>query len=46
MKRAGDDEYKEMVCIEPAAIAQPVTVQPGASWEGGQVLSAAKAAAQ
>lgn len=37
---AGDDEYKEMVCIEPAAIAKAVRVEAGQSWEGGQVLSA------
>ena len=37
---AGDEEYKEMVCIEAAAIATPVTVAPGAHWEAGQVLTA------
>ncbi|KAK9916170.1 hypothetical protein WJX75_009639 [Coccomyxa subellipsoidea] len=36
----GDDEYKEMVCLEPAVAGSgPVTLQPGASWSAKQKLS-------
>ena len=38
--RAGDEEYKEMVCIEAAAIERPVSVAAGESWEAGQTLTA------
>lgn len=35
----GDDEYKVMLCIEPAVAGSgPVTVAPGASWTGSQTL--------
>lgn len=37
---AGDDEYKDMVCIEAAAVERAVTVAPGATWEAGQTLTA------
>ena len=36
----GDEEYKEMVCVEAAAIDEPVKVKPGASWIGEQTLEA------
>ena len=29
-----------MVCVEAAAIERAVSVAPGATWEGGQTLSA------
>jgi glucose-6-phosphate 1-epimerase len=32
--------FRRFVCIEAAAIAQPVTLSPGRSWEGTQVLEA------
>ena len=32
----GDAEYREMVCVEAAAAAAPVVVQPGATWWGSQ----------
>ncbi|EIE25671.1 galactose mutarotase-like protein [Coccomyxa subellipsoidea C-169] len=36
----GDDEYKEMVCLEPAVAGSgPVTLQPGATWTAKQTLS-------
>ncbi|CAL8469848.1 g9390 [Coccomyxa elongata] len=36
----GDEEYKEMVCLEPAVAGSgPVTLQPGASWSAKQMLS-------
>lgn len=39
----GDDEYKEMICVE-AAVAKsgPVEIGPGASWVGTQVLTHSK----
>ena len=36
----GDEEYKEMVCVEAAAIDEPVKVKPKASWIGEQTLEA------
>jgi glucose-6-phosphate 1-epimerase len=38
-RNAGDEEYKEMVCIEAAAVERAVVVAPGEQWEGGQTLS-------
>lgn len=35
----GDEEYKQMVCIEAAAVERAVVVAPGEQWEGGQTLS-------
>jgi len=35
----GDDEWKSMICAESAIVVNPVTVQPGGSWTGTQVLS-------
>lgn len=35
----GDEEYKEMLCVEPAIAASgPITVKAGQSWCGSQVL--------
>jgi glucose-6-phosphate 1-epimerase len=34
-----DDGYKYMVCLEPAVATEPVTVLPGKSWVGSQLLS-------
>ena len=36
---AGDEEYKGMVCIEAAAVEQPLVVGVGAEWTGSQLLS-------
>lgn len=36
----GDDEYREMVCVEAAAAADPVVVAPGATWTGTQRITA------
>jgi glucose-6-phosphate 1-epimerase len=33
-----DDEYLRMLCVEAAIIDQPVTLAPGESWRGAQVL--------
>lgn len=35
-----DDGYKNMVCIEAAAIASPVKLAPDDTWQGAQVLIA------
>ncbi|KAF8042573.1 hypothetical protein BT93_A1033 [Corymbia citriodora subsp. variegata] len=36
----GDDEYKHMLCVEPASIEKPITLKPGEEWKGRQELSA------
>jgi len=38
----GDDEYKNMVCIEPGSVAKPVTLKPGESKVYDQTLIASK----
>lgn len=35
----GDGEYRQLLCVEAAAAAQPVAVAPGARWEGAQQLT-------
>lgn len=36
----GDDEYKEMVCVEPAIAASgPVILAPGETWVGTQHIT-------
>lgn len=35
----GDEEYKNMLCVEPAIAASgPITVPAGQSWCGSQIL--------
>jgi glucose-6-phosphate 1-epimerase len=36
----GEDAYPHFVCVEAACAAEPVRLEPGERWEGGQVLSA------
>ncbi|KAG0495452.1 hypothetical protein HPP92_000143 [Vanilla planifolia] len=36
----GDDEYKHMLCVEAAAIENPITLKPGEEWKGLQEISA------
>lgn len=36
----GDDEYKQMLCIEAATIEKPITLTPGEEWKGSQELCA------
>ncbi|KAJ9455078.1 putative glucose-6-phosphate 1-epimerase [Diplonema papillatum] len=38
-----DQGFNNMVCVEAGAIHVPVTVGPGAEWEGSQTLSVGKA---
>ena len=39
----GNEEYKEMVCIEAAAVERAISVAPGATWKAGQTLSSSSA---
>ena len=34
----GDEEWRAMLCLEAAVVATPVTLAPGARWEGAQRL--------
>ncbi len=36
----GPGEHRRMVCVEAAAVAEPIELAPGASWKGSQALSA------
>ncbi|XP_010545409.1 PREDICTED: putative glucose-6-phosphate 1-epimerase [Tarenaya hassleriana] len=36
----GDEEYKQMLCVEAAAIEKPITLKPGEEWKGRLELSA------
>jgi glucose-6-phosphate 1-epimerase len=35
----GEDEHRRFVCVEAACVGEPVRLEPGARWEGGQVVS-------
>ncbi|CAO3636799.1 unnamed protein product [Cunninghamella echinulata] len=35
----GDDEYKEMICVETGSVAQWVRIEGGQSWSAGQTLT-------
>lgn len=34
----GDDEFREMLCVEAAVVERPVRLEPGAEWSAGQAL--------
>ncbi|WOL01503.1 glucose-6-phosphate 1-epimerase [Canna indica] len=36
----GDEEYKQMICVDAAVIEKPVTLKPGEEWTGRLDLSA------
>ncbi|KAI0488746.1 hypothetical protein KFK09_028585 [Dendrobium nobile] len=36
----GDDEYKHMLCVEPAVIEDPLPLKPGEEWTGRLHISA------
>lgn len=38
LKDLGPEGYRTMLCIEAAAIAVPLVLEPGAEWRGSQVL--------
>jgi glucose-6-phosphate 1-epimerase len=40
MQDLGDEEYKHMLCVEPAAVEKPVTLKPGEEWKGKMELTA------
>ncbi|BAS90863.1 Os04g0603000 [Oryza sativa Japonica Group] len=40
MQDFGDEEYKHMLCVEPAAVEKPITLKPGEEWKGKMDLSA------
>lgn len=35
----GDEEYKQMLCIDGAEIEKPITLKPGEEWTGRLELS-------
>jgi glucose-6-phosphate 1-epimerase len=39
----GDDEWREMLCVEAAVVATPVTLRPGAHWPGMQRVDVERA---
>ena len=41
----GDEDYKQFVCVEAAAIERPVVLPAGETWECEQVLGSVKLAA-
>ncbi len=38
LKDMHDDEYTGMLCVEAAIVDKPITLAPGASWQGSQIL--------
>lgn len=36
----GDEEYKNMICIETGVMAEPVLIQPGEIWDGSCLMTA------
>jgi glucose-6-phosphate 1-epimerase len=40
MSDFGDDEYKQMVCIEPGSVSGWQTLDAKDTWEGGQAIQA------
>lgn len=34
MADMGDEEYRQMVCVDGAVIEKPVTLKPGEEWTG------------
>jgi D-hexose-6-phosphate mutarotase len=37
----GDEEYKNMICVEPGSVADWVKLGGGQTWTAGQTLTAA-----
>jgi len=35
----GDKEYQEMLCVDGAALENPITLKPGEEWKGDLELS-------
>lgn len=36
----GDEEYKQMLCVDGAAIERSITIKPGEEWTGRMELAA------
>lgn len=36
----GDEEYKQMLCVDAAAVERAITLKPGEEWTGKMELSA------
>ncbi|KAK4742720.1 hypothetical protein SAY87_000721 [Trapa incisa] len=36
----GDEEYKQMVCVDAALVEKPITLKPGEEWTGRMEISA------
>lgn len=36
----GDEEYKQMLCVDAAAVERAITLKPGEEWTGRLELSA------
>lgn len=36
----GDDEYRHMLCVQPASVETAITLKPGEEWKGRQEISA------
>ena len=41
MPDMGYDEYKRMVCVDGAVVANPITLKPGQQWKSCLEISAA-----
>lgn len=39
MADLGDEEYKQMLCVDGAVIEKPLTLKPGEEWTGRLRLS-------
>lgn len=39
MTDIGDEEYKQMLCVDAAAIERPITLRPGEEWTGRMEIS-------
>eukprot|EP01105_Mastigella_eilhardi_P018417 TRINITY_DN4261_c0_g1_i1.p1 TRINITY_DN4261_c0_g1~~TRINITY_DN4261_c0_g1_i1.p1 ORF type:complete len:317 (-),score=84.35 TRINITY_DN4261_c0_g1_i1:288-1214(-) len=40
MADMGPDDWTKMLCVESGAVAKPVTLAPGAKWQGSHTISA------
>ena len=39
LKDMPNDDFRHMLCIEPAIVGEPVRLEPGQSWQGRQILT-------
>jgi len=38
MSDFGDEEYDQMICVEPGNVSDYITLKSDESWEGGQII--------